>query len=165
MKLVAAIVMILISAYSHAEINAAIALNPFEGEKSLHVTNVMNFYGKCGGTVVAVLGVQADDFDNQGNFKIDTAGNAEIQLRAGGKDISFHNILSDFNVVQCVNSKSGIRLLVGSHCGGSQCTDSYDFYIIDPKNGAMLPKKGAKEACDAKCASEILGNSIPMGLQ
>ena len=157
MKFIIAALMLFISTYSLAESDQAILLNPMQGNTNLSVTKVINIYGKCGDTVVAVLGVESDGFDGKGNFKIDAAGNSDLQLRNGGKDISYQYILSDYNITHCIQTKNGARLLVGSICAGSSCGDEFSYYVIDPKNGSILPGKGSKKNCDAKCANQALG--------
>ncbi len=154
MKMLAVILMTFISFCSFAESDQAVLLNPMPGDSKLSVTNTLNIYGKCGGSVVAVLGVVAESFNGQGDFKVDEG---DIQIRNGGKDISFKYALSDFNIAHCVQTKSGARLLVGSNCSGSACGEERNYYIIDPKDGSVFPSKASKNLCDTKCANKALG--------
>jgi hypothetical protein len=160
MKIFAAVVLSLISSFAVAqqERNKAVALFPMSGDSQPSVSKVVNVYGKCGDAVVAILGIEAESFGGREHFRMDSSGNPDLQLRKGdGKDLSFNEMLSDFNVVQCVDTKKGNRLVVGSHCGGSACGDNMAYHVIDPKTGKAFPGRASKDVCDEKCVNSALG--------
>jgi hypothetical protein len=73
-------------------------------------------------------------------------------------------ILSDYNGVQCVQTKSGYRLLIWSDCGGSACGHGFSFFIIDPHKLSFIAPRKSGQICNAKCASTILGSDLPHAL-
>lgn len=157
MRNIAAIFMVLFSFCSFADSSQAILISPLNRDSKPSVTNVINIYGECGGSVIAILGVEPEALETQEYFKVDSSGNPDLQVRTGGKNISYGYLLSDYNVVQCVHTKGGDRLLVGKTCSGSACSDAFNYYVIDPKNGSVFPGKGYNRACDLNCANKILG--------
>lgn len=165
LKFILAVLMLFTSLSSFAQVSTAIGLSPLSGDKKLSITNVKNIYGTCGGSVVAILEVSGDRFDNKEHFQLDFSGNPGLVLRTGKSEFFYRDPLSDFNVVQCVTGKDGPRLLIASQCGGSACGESYSFSIIDPKTGAIFPAKGSKQECDAQCASKMLGSKIPLQIE
>jgi hypothetical protein len=138
----------------------AITLQPIEGEVTARVVSTKNIYGSCDGEVVAVIGIAEDNFNGYRNFSIDIFANADIILRSAGKETSFKNLLDTFNAVHCVKSTTGYKLIIASHCGGSKCSDMFDFYIINPKTHKIIAPANGK-TCDASCASKIIGSRAP----
>jgi hypothetical protein len=163
MKRTAALaILVLFSAFAFGKDTPAISLKPVGSEKSMETINTLNIYGSCGTSVVAIFGIQADRYDEgSSSFQLDSSGQPDLVLREYGKSTSFGQLLSDFNVVQCVKTTKGELLLVASHCGGSACSDHYDFYVIDPLTKKLLDTAGSG-SCNAKCASKILGNRLPL---
>lgn len=157
MKIIAAIFFACLSACVHAESSQSISVQPISRNNKPSVTNVLNIYGKCGNSVVAILGVKADGFNWQGDFKVDAAGNPDLQIRNKGKSTSYKFALSDYNTVHCVQTNNGPRLLVGGSCSGSACPDAKSYYIIDIRTEESFPAESSKMNCDANCANQALG--------
>lgn len=138
----------------------AITLAPMKGDKALDVVATKNITGSCGASVVRVLGVT--DVDNDSfRTELDTG---KIIVRSAAKELilGYGNVLSDYNGVACVSTKSGMRLLIWSNCSGSACGDRFSFFIIDPERLVFLaPKDPRKGECDERCASQLLGNKLP----
>lgn len=132
----------------------SIRIHPMKGEKSLDV-EVGNVTGSCGNSVIRIVGI-TKAFDNV--YTLD--GDGRIIIRASStKEISIFS--DDYNGMACVSTQSGDNLLVWHNCGGSACGD-FNFYVIDPNSLTYLaPKNPQKELCDAKCASQMLGNYLP----
>ncbi|WP_420997273.1 hypothetical protein ACKI2N_033315 [Cupriavidus sp. 30B13] len=138
-------------------IAAPVALRPMEGARQVLAEPVTNFTGSCGGAVVRVMGVTSTYGDR---FGIDLDA-AVIIVRQAGKEMALRNSLSDHNSIACVPTSKGDRLLVGSACAGSACPDSYSYFVIDPKETAVLVPKKAGDACDERCAEKVLGVKVP----
>lgn len=138
----------------------AILLQPINDDNTANVVSTKNIYGKCAGEVVAILGIISENFDGYTNFSVDVSGNPDIILRGENKETSFGKLLSDYNVVHCVKTKHGFRLVIASHCGGSVCSDSFDFNIIDTTSHKIIAPANGK-SCDAQCASKFLDSRIP----
>src|SRR2546423_1126555 len=113
------LVTLLFSSAALAE--SAISLPPWQGEKALDIVETKNITGSCGTAVVRVLGI-TNIYDNYYSILLDAG---KIIVRKGPlKELvlsSDNGVLSDFNGVACVPTKSGNRLLVWSNCGGSAC--------------------------------------------
>ena len=126
------------------------------------VVQVRNIYGRCGTSVVQVLGVRdaSEDF-----YTVDSgAGNADIiVIREGGRSqVSLKKSLSDYNGVSCLKATTGTRLLVWSNCGGSICGNGFSFTIVDPDTLEIVAGKDSD--CNALCASRLLGSDLPLRL-
>lgn len=154
LKIAATGLALIFSLSAFAGNDAPLMLNPMDGEKSPSVTMTMNVYGKCGSSVIAVIGVDVESY-KAGSLKFDDAGKSEVLVRTGKKEISLGKLISDSNLLHCVPTKSGARLLFGSVCGGSACGDAMDYSVIDPSTGTGLSDK--KKACDEDCANKLLG--------
>ena len=154
--------LVLFSTVAFSKDLPAVSLKPVvDSDKSMETVRTLNIYGSCGASIVAILGIQADGFDEaSSNFQMDPGGQPDLVLRRSGKSTSFGGLFTDFNVVQCVKTPKGERLLVGGHCGGSACSDHYDFYVINPFTGKLVKTVGSG-GCNAKCASRILGSRLP----
>jgi hypothetical protein len=154
------LITLLFSSIAMAE--PAISLPPMKGETALDVVDTKNVTGSCGTSIVRVLGVK----NVAGNFYGIDLDAGKIIIRSGPtKELvlsSSSGVLSDHNGVACVSTKSGNRLLVWSNCSGSTCGDNFSFFVIDPERLTFLaPKDPRKGQCDAKCASQLLGNQLP----
>lgn len=139
-----------------------VILRPMQGYKELDVIKTENITGSCGGSVVRVMGM-IDPVDNYFSIEQDT-GKIIVRSSSATNDLilSHENILSDYNGVACVETKSGDKLLIWSNCGGSVCGDNFSFYVIDPKSLKFIaPKDPKKGSCDDDCATKVLGNNFP----
>lgn len=143
----------------------AVQLSPMEGENSIddHVTK--NFTGSCGDAIVRVLGVT---YIGDDQFRIDLDAGMVVVRNTRGNELflNINNVLQDYNGVSCINTKNkGGQLLVWTNCGGSACSEGYNYYVIDPATATIVaPKDPTKETCDAQCASEILEDYFPIKL-
>lgn len=165
MKTLAAAFITLVPICSFAGSEQAVLLSPIQ-EKNITVSTVNNIYGKCGDRVVAIFSVSTENFNGQDHFNIDVEhqryfsidynGNPDLVIRGGLKEYSYKWTLSDFNIVHCVQTNDGFRLLVGGSCGGSGCSDTTRYYIIDVNNGNIFPNKNSEEECDEKCVNKAL---------
>ena len=144
----------------------AVRLQPFPPEsgspgQEVHVTTVQNYYGRCGSSVVQVLGVeqQVGDF-----FTIDSAaGNARVVVIADGqRSLVVNDALSDHNGVACLTTKPWPSLLIWSKCSGTACGDDFGFTVIDVERLRLV--SGAAGECDAKCAQRLTGSRLPLEL-
>lgn len=148
--------LIFTSTLTIAEGDKTFNLSPIDG-KLVDITKTINIYGKCGTSVVAILGVDAEEYHQFGSLKFDTSGAPDIQLRNNGKNVSFKNLLSDRNVMNCISTKFGHKILIGSNCGGSACGDNLSYYLIDTKNGNITSSNVSKKICDERCINQLLG--------
>lgn len=145
----------------------AVRLQPFPSEswsqgQEVHVTTVQNYYGRCGSSVVQVLGVeqQVGDF-----FTIDpSAGNARVVIIAEGgqRSLVVEDALSDHNGVACLTTKRSPSLLIWSKCSGTACRDDFGFTVIDVERLRLV--SGAAGECDEKCAQRLTGSRLPVEL-
>lgn len=142
----------------------AISLQPVNGNDSLRVIETKHIIGSCGTSIVDIKGVQKIFDDNfaisvDGEVIVSSGSNKQLVIKEG------EGILSDYNGIACVPTKLGSKLLIWSTCGGSQCGDSYNFYVIDPERLVYLaPKNPRKGTCDAECASKALGINLPQDI-
>jgi hypothetical protein len=166
MRILAAIFITLIPFCSFAGSKQAVLLSPFPGESKPSLTTVINIFGKCGDRFVGILGVEFEKFNEQELFNIEdddgqrffhTLSEGDLVIRRGGQEYSYGKALSDFNIVHCVQTKDGFRLLVGGSCGGSGCSDTTYYHIIDVNNGSIFPSESSNENCDKDCANQALG--------
>lgn len=167
MRILAAIFITLIPFCSFAGSKPAVLLSPFPGESKPSLTTVINIFGKCGDRVVGILSVGTEKFNEQELFDIEdddgqrffsiANGNPDLVIRGGLKEYSYGKALSDYNIVHCVQTKDGFRLLVGGSCGGSGCSDTTYYHIIDVNNGSIFPSESSNENCDKDCANQALG--------
>ena len=68
--------------------------------------------------------------------------------------------VSDHNTVLCVpvGEKVGteFRLVVGSTCSGSRCTDALSYTVFDPKRMVTV----SPASCDVRCASRLVKSNV-----
>lgn len=148
-----------------ASAEPAIDLLPTEVHNDVKVVSTDNYTGTCGKAVVRVLGVTGVS-KNVYTVELDTA---KIIVRIWAEKeqllkelVLDGGVLSDFNGVACVQTKSGSRLLIWSTCSGSACGYDLAFSVVDPDRAVLLaPKRPESQRCDEKCASRILGNDTP----
>lgn len=140
---------------------SSIRISPMQGEKSLSVEGG-NVTGSCGNSIIRILGI-TKAFDNV--YITDSDGGKIIIRASASKELTISpsdGVLSDFNGMACVSSKTGESLLIWSNCSGSACGDNYHFYVIDPNRLTYLaPKKPQNKLCDAECASLVIGSNLP----
>lgn len=156
-KIYAAIAALTLSSATFADnvTDNPLMLRPMHGDKSPDIEATINVYGSCGGTVVAVISAKHESLKLGTLSFSDGGGAGDVVIRTGKKDISLHKYLSDYNFVHCVSSKAGDRLVIGSTCGGSSCTDSMNYKVIDPSTTEIKPK--SDKPCDGECANKLLG--------
>lgn len=148
-----------VCAHAVTDNGKAIELNPLPGRHALVLTKDMKVSGLCGTAVVTIpnIALMRED-DNPIKDLGDFYGNSDpsLQVKINGKTHSY-DVLSDYNMVHCVPTAKGLRLLVGSNCGGSLCSDAKDYTIINLSNGHQFPAKNATTDCDTECANKALG--------
>lgn len=141
----------------------AITLQDLKSDHPLTSDEAKIISGSCGESNIQITGVaHIDDY----KFAIDFSKNNRIVVRSSKNNAlvleSRSYPLSDYNGVACISTKNGLKLLIWSKCGGSKCSDSYDFYVIDTESALLIaPKLNSAKPCNAECASRILGNNIP----
>lgn len=141
-----------------------ISLDPIGNASSADIFkkgDTLHVHGSCGGTVVKVLGIRRETFgpdkdmfgfngdDTDGVFIVGGPGKPTVKLS-----------YSDYNTVLCVPVGERVgkqfRLVVGSSCAGSHCTDAMDYEVFDPKLG----KKVSPKFCDIACASKLVRSNV-----
>lgn len=153
-KIVVALIGITFTAATSAQQDTPLLLDPMAGEQNPSVIMTMNVYGKCGNSVIGVIGVDYQAF-KAGSLKFDMTGSPDVVVRTKTKNVSFEAAIADFNVLHCVHTPKGERLLFGSACGGSACSDDLNYAVIDPSTGIDLA--GKRQSCDQACANKLLG--------
>ncbi|MDD5271835.1 MAG: hypothetical protein PHU14_03860 [Methylovulum sp.] len=160
MKRLAALALLSASVCAHAvtDNGKGIELKPLPGRHALVMTEDREVSGLCGAAVVTISGINLMREDDNPIKDLEFNGNSytDLQVKIGTKTHSY-DILSDYNMVHCVPTAKGPRLLVGSNCGGSLCSDAKDYTIINLSNGHQFPAKNASTACDTECANKALG--------
>jgi hypothetical protein len=138
----------------------AIKLNPYSDGTPVDVQTSQEFSGSCGPSVVRVLGVTSVTSDF---FDIDLdAGRVIVrQLHKPDLVIDSDHGLSDHNGVACVAKDFQHFVLIWTACGGTICSDKYDFIVIDADEQRVASPTGA---CDEKCAFKLTGSPIPLKL-
>lgn len=146
---------------------SAIRIQPFPPtswapKSEVEVTTVHNYYGRCGSTVIQVLGV-VDQVENF--FTVDSGSdNTRIVVIAEGgqRSLVLKGELSDYNGVACLVGGSTPFLLVWSNCAGSACGDDFTFTVVDVEKLRKI--SGPTSACDAQCAYRLTGDRLPLEL-
>lgn len=141
---------------AHTESNSSVLLKSTPPDIKLTLEKDKKIYGHCDGTVVMISGANPETFTSDGYFAygLEDLG---MQLTTRTKKISLDFALSDYNTVDCVETLMGLRLLVGSSCGGSVCVDNRNYQVIIPRTGSMFPGRNARKPCYANCVNRILG--------
>jgi hypothetical protein len=122
----------------------------------------LSIFGACGGAIIQVSGINQKSFTKAAtSFTVDGSEGAGIYLMAQGTATRIP--VSDNNTVLCVPVGHEFRIVVGSSCGGSACSDAMNYLLIDPKT----KKNTAPQMCDIGCASKLLKTDAlkKMGLQ
>jgi hypothetical protein len=135
-----------------------IILDPIS-EAGVDAVTVHNIYGKCGPSVVQVLGVREQNGDF---YSIDASSDTYdiLLIREPRRQLSLKKFLSDYNGVDCLTSGSAKKLLVWSNCAGSACGYGYSFVVVDPEDLEIVA--GEDGNCNSLCAARILGSDLPL---
>jgi hypothetical protein len=135
----------------------AIKLDPYSDGAPVNVQRAQIFSGGCGPSVVRVLGVTSITSDF---FDIDLdAGRVIVrQLHKPDLVIDSDHGLSDHNGVACVAKGFQHFVLIWTACGGTICSDKYDFIVIDADEQRIV---SPTSECDEKCAFKLTGSPIP----
>jgi hypothetical protein len=142
---------------AEAESGHSVVLKPMPGHTRLVLEKGNIVRGQCGGAVVTLLGVSPDSLHAESVLKFEGAGEPDLRLWTGTKDLSLSFAISDYNMVHCVETDKGEKLLVGSSCGGSLCTDARAHHVFNLRTGGAFPGQRAKKPCYFDCANRFLG--------
>lgn len=109
--------------------------------------------GTCGAASVRVSGVDGE--------WISPTGQVEIKGKTGSLRIGVepYLFLEDRNVVACVASKAGPRILLLAYCDARQCPPS-NYYVINPTT-ARIDTTTEYGECPLACAEKALGARLP----
>jgi hypothetical protein len=117
----------------------------------------LDVHGSCGGVKVKISGIK-ESFSSDA-FGFDGEDNNGVFIVRDKKPIIKLNS-SDHNTVLCVPVGEFVgtefRLVVGSVCSGSACTDAMDYVVFNPKLGKVVSPK----TCDIDCASKLVKSKI-----
>lgn len=113
--------------------------------------------GTCGDASIKVLGVDGE--------WISPTGQVEIKGKTGSLRIGVepYVFLEDRNVVACVASKAGPRILLLAFCDARQCPPS-NYYVINPTTTRIETTTEYGE-CPLDCAEKALGARLPENLR
>lgn len=109
--------------------------------------------GTCDATSIKVSGI-----DSQW---ISPSGSVEIKGKTGSLHIGSepYMLMEDRNVVACVASNAGPKILLLAFCDGRQCPPS-NYYVIDPTTTRIDTTTEYGE-CPLACAEKTLGVRLP----
>lgn len=112
--------------------------------------------GTCGAASVRVSGVDGE--------WISPTGQVEIKSKTGSLHIGSepHMFMEDRNVVACVASEAGPRILLIAYCDARQCPPS-NYYVINPTT-ARIETTTEYGECPLACAEKALGTRLPVNL-
>jgi hypothetical protein len=105
--------------------------------------------GTCGAASIKVTGLDGDWISSRG--RIDIKGKT-ASLQVGSEP---HAFMEDRNVVACVASKAGPKVLLLAYCDARECPPS-NYYVIDPATTRIETTVEYGE-CPLACAEEALG--------
>lgn len=149
---------IVLAISSPANAQTAIKLQSLDGGSGqVEIVSVKNYYGRCGASVVQILGVAEDHGDF---FTVDSAGsNSAIVVLGDDGSAEIRRELSDHNGVACVGPASSPKVLIWSNCGGTACGDDFDFTVVTTGTPRIIsdPDSG----CDAACAARLTRSDLP----
>jgi|GEM_PF-1115889 len=113
--------------------------------------------GTCGTASIKVSGIDGE--------WISPSGSVEIKGKTGSLLVGSepHAFMEDRNVLACVESKSGPKLLFLAFCDGRQCPPS-NYYVIDPATAKIGTTTDYGE-CPLACAEKALGVRLPENLR
>ncbi|MBD9479414.1 hypothetical protein [Pseudoxanthomonas sp. PXM02] len=109
--------------------------------------------GTCGGASIKVSGIEGE--------WISPGGTVEVKGRTGLLHVGSESymFMEDRNVVACVASKAGPKIVLLAFCDARQCPPS-NYYIIDPINVRIETTTEYGE-CPLSCAEKALGARLP----
>lgn len=109
--------------------------------------------GNCGGASIKVSGIDGE--------WISPTGQVEVKGKTGSLPIGSdpHMFMEDRNVVACVESKAGPKILLLAFCDGRQCPPS-NYYVIDPTTTRIETTTEYGE-CPLTCAEKALEARLP----
>ena len=105
--------------------------------------------GSCGVASIKVSGIDGD--------WISSGGRIAIKGKTGSLQLGSepHALMEDRNVVACVASKAGPKVLLLAYCDARECPPS-NYYVIDPATTRIETTVEYGE-CPLACAEEALG--------
>lgn len=107
----------------------------------------------CGAASIKVSGIDGDWISSRG--RIDIKGKTG-SLHVGLEPQAF---MEDRNVVACVASKTGPKVLLLAYCDARECPPS-NYYVIDPAT-ARIETTTEYGECPLTCAEGTLGVQLP----
>ena len=113
--------------------------------------------GTCGAASVRLSGVNGEWISPSGH--VDVKGKTG-SLRIGSEP---HMFMEDRNVVACVESKAGPKILLLAFCDARDCPRS-NYYVIDPTT-VQIETTTEYGECPLACAERSLGMRLPKGLR
>lgn len=122
--------------------------------------------GTCGPAKIEISGVDADN-PHQTRRLIPGYG-ASVRIQSAGKSLVIGDggdgsvALQNQNMVHCVPTPSGSRLVVAAYCFSNYCLP-ISYTVIDPASLRILSKPIDGE-CNADCAAKALGTTLPASL-
>lgn len=109
--------------------------------------------GTCGAASIKVSGVDGEWISPTGQVEVKGKTGS---LRIGSEPYMF---MENRNVVACVASKAGPRIVLLAFCDARQCPPS-NYYVIDPTTAAIKTTTEYGE-CPLACAEKALGARLP----
>ncbi len=109
--------------------------------------------GTCGVASIKVSGVNGE--------WISPSGSVEIKGKTGSLHIGSepYMFMEDRNVIACVESNVGPKILLLAFCDGRQCPPS-NYYVIDPATVRIETTTEYGE-CPRACTEKALGARLP----
>lgn len=109
--------------------------------------------GTCGAASIKVSGVD-------GGW-ISPTGQVEVKGKTGSLHIGSqpHMFMEDRNVIACVASNAGPRILLLAFCDARDCPRS-NYYVIDPTT-VRIETTTKNGECPLACAEKTLGKPLP----
>jgi len=113
--------------------------------------------GTCGSASIKVSGIKGE--------WISPSGSVEVKGKTGSLRIGSepHMFMEDRNVVACVASKAGPKILLLAYCDARQCPPS-NYYVISPTT-ARIETTTEYGECPLACAERTLGTRLPLNLR
>lgn len=109
--------------------------------------------GLCGAASIKVSGIEGEWISPDGSIEVKGKTGS---LHIGSEPYMF---MEDRNVVACVASKAGPKLLLLAFCDGRQCPPS-NYYVIDPAT-AKIETTTEYGECPLACAERALRARLP----
>ncbi|HEY8098480.1 MAG TPA: hypothetical protein VIE65_20645 [Methylobacter sp.] len=135
-----------------------------KGSANFSTKDGKNYIGTCGPARITVKNIDEISDNNfvpyfSGPDDLDSF-NIEI-YEPGEPDKVLKYAEDSYNRIDCVQTKHGKRILIGTQCNGSAsiCGNTFNYYdVIDPKKIKQV--NSSKEECDVNCAIRLLGKQI-----